>query len=317
MNDASAVNDSFRALVLKRLATLVPVAGLARRDDRGLCGMVPRVESGLVRLGFRRGSVIYPGLHECGRAATCPRCAREPLRDRRAKIEALLATNHARGGDSVMVSLSVGFPATAGLHERWGYLRDMFTMLSIKTRRTREKMGKIGQIKIVHLLHGKDGWHAHLHVVLLLNKRITQRDADALADKETVIWADLAQSPERTCTAYPMAQRYTLIGRTPKDFQRVAKYLTKGLEEIEWGDELEPGDDFNCTLDHHRNRSPWQLMNDVAFNRHILALAPLSEWANVMASSDFQAHHVPNKLKDTAARVHTSARILGTDRTAA
>ncbi len=283
---------------MARLLATLRVAG-AR-----VCGVSLKRGHNSVRLVFEHGRLTFRGLWMCERRYTCPTCSPRWLRKQRDAIQMLLADNDTLGGDSVMVSLSLAFPLGLTLSERWGILRDLNTKLgaSKRSRTARAAAGKIGLVKVVHPIHGEHGWHVHLHLLYILNRGITGTEADKLKQVETAVWADLAD--KAGCAAEPGVQTYTRIGRTEGDFKRVARYLTKGIQEIELGRKAPNLDYYTCRLERGKNRSPWQMLDDATFHDDTDALAPLREWVEVMESATFQTVHLPRRLMT---RLHEDA----------
>ncbi|WP_152649160.1 hypothetical protein [Demequina flava] len=208
-----------------------------------------------------------------------------------------------------MVSLSVKFSASS-LMERWDTLAAMLTALSKSKRAAtaRKRVGKAGQVKFLHLVHGRSGWHAHLHLLYVLDRSVARTEVDELARVEESVWQEIAD--KHNCKAVPMAQVHRLVERAQDDRERVARYFTKALEEIELGTTVDE-EILRCRADHDGSRSGWQLIEDYALREDPSAAKPLQEWLRVMIHTKRQSTHIPRALIEKLRRA-TDAR--GNDR---
>ncbi|WP_430868975.1 hypothetical protein [Demequina aurantiaca] len=281
-----------RVASLERALALAEMRAVLDPEANFVCGVSAEDDCAGIGLKLGPGSVQFVGRKTCGITTICPRCGKKRLWTQRRRLEELLLENSAGGGGAILVSLSLDFPHHLSLAQRWTILRDAWGGLTASTRRRRAAAGVFRRARIVHLLHGTDGWHVHLHCVYFLLAPISDSAASTLATAEAKRWSELAT--QHGCGAHSDIQTYTVIGDTKEDAKRVSSYLTKAVEEIEY-DRGSDSPMFTCRLDR-KNKSPWQLLNDASLRGDLAAQVPLREWMQVVGSKNFKQQSIPTAL---------------------
>ncbi len=127
------------------------------------------------------------GIQRCGSPWCCPICS-PVIRERRAReIDEGLGRHLAAGGGAVFVTLTAPHQLRDGLAPRLALMGEALRHLlnGAPWRRRAARLGYIGMIRAVEVTWGEvNGWHAHLHAVLLLDRPAT---ADEVADLDR--WA--------------------------------------------------------------------------------------------------------------------------------
>ncbi|MFV0633995.1 hypothetical protein [Demequina sp.] len=293
-----------RTKLLQRLLAMSAVMLRLRPGHSKTCGVAPQPgrQVSLDRDDIR---AFYSGRARCNAYNLCPRCCRGKLRALRREITTLFKDCLTLKRDTMMVSLSLGFPPNTSLATRWDLLQAVLESLSDdkSVRNARKAVGKErGYLKVTHLLHGDLGWHAHVHLIYILNRTITDEEAARLETAESLAWQRLAKS--KGCIGYPPAQRHRLVDRTEKDAAATARYLTKALEEIEFGDAHVEKDRFACAADRG-NRSAWQLIASAALAGDVAAEAPIREWSAVVSNP--RTHNMFLRPTTLMERLHAAA----------
>lgn len=228
-----------------------------RRGEPGArvraCGRV-RV-GGEVAIVEREGRCHYCGLVRCGSVWSCPVCSSQ-IRAERAKDVTRVVEWHAEKHGAEGAQL-----LTLTLRHRYGdQLADLRFGLSNAYRRFVrgepwkrfvERVGLVGSVRALEVTHGGNGWHPHLHAVVLV------RDAAALASELPWLrerWQECVVR-ELGVAAEPNAEH----GVDLRPCHR-ADYLAKlGLEVVA------PG---SAKAGRQGNRTPWEIAADLCALPH-------------------------------------------------
>lgn len=126
----------------------------------------------------------YSNVQLCGLVHLCPVCSPRIRAERATEInEALARWNAARGNGSIaLATLTLPHVWDEPLSALLSLVADGFARLTQgKAWKTlREEFGLAGYIRAHDITHGANGWHPHLHVVLLAEKPISDRAARRL-----------------------------------------------------------------------------------------------------------------------------------------
>jgi hypothetical protein len=172
---------------------------LAANRRVSLCGMIavhsaPQV---VVNCFEARTDVFCRGVLACGRQWGCPVCAARRARKRADEIKRLL---FGCGDRTVqMLTLTV-------THRRGQALRDLCSVLlrALNRLRTRRRVRELfarhveATVRALEVTHGRNGWHPHLHVLLV---------TDAWTDAERRVLEEewLLVAPEGTTVSRGVA----------------------------------------------------------------------------------------------------------------
>ena len=121
-----------------------------------------------------RTTAGYGGLETCGRIWLCPVCAAK-IRVRRGDEVAEGVGRHiASGGGAYFVTATLphdqGDALTASLEtltKTWRYLTQ-----GRRYQDEKDRFGILGTIKAIEVTHGRNGWHPHIHAVILTTRKL-------------------------------------------------------------------------------------------------------------------------------------------------
>lgn len=130
---------------------------------------------------------------------------------------------------------------------------------SAKVQGDKHTYGIAHYIKSVEVTHGANGWHVHLHVLLLCHRRLTETERAALSSRMFLRWSNAAvrkgfEAPE---------ERYGINLKEAVTDQNTAKlgaYLTKG-QTSKLANELTGG--IASKQARGENRTPFQVLLDM------------------------------------------------------
>lgn len=258
--------------------TLGRVAGCGRRLVGGQVAILHGGEGTQARLH---------GVETCGSVWLCPVCASKIAEHKRGDIEAVV-TAHVEGrklvrpegpppadsygewwwaqqrewtpttpGGVYMVTLTVPHHAWNSLSHLRENVADGWRRLirGAPWERFKDRYGVIGFIRAMEVTHGKNGWHPHLHV-LLLGDAVVDVDAmrDWLAERWARIIARLGLADENK--AWDVYEHGVEAHKCERA-ETAGDYLGK------WGCDAELAK-WHTKQGRGKNRSPWDLLADAA-----------------------------------------------------
>ena len=138
---------------------------------------------------YRRGeaektSTYYRGLQVCGSVWSCPVCASKITERKRQELVQVIDQHTATRGGVMLLTLTVphtwedrAFKVADGLLEAYrafGQGRDRWTLAV---------PGYLGSVRSLEVTHTANGWHPHLHVLVVTAERLTDVQRLMLADE--------------------------------------------------------------------------------------------------------------------------------------
>lgn len=141
-----------------------------------------RVRVGEV-VGVRHGAAGagFSGLATCGSVWACPVCSAKILATRSIEIGAGLLSWENRGGQLVMGTLTMRHHAGQPLASEWDALRRAWDSV-VRSRvwaKWRDRLGSPGYVLVTEVTFGDNGWHVHLHFVLLIGGEVQGDEVDS------------------------------------------------------------------------------------------------------------------------------------------
>ena len=170
-------------LALKR--TLWRITGL-RGPAR--CGRVPI--SATVEVWKGPEGASFRCLERCHSVWVCPTCAPAIRSGRARELGSALGRWLGAGGGVVMLTLTL--PHDQG--DRLGALFDGVAsswkaVLQDKlVRRVRARLEVVGFVRSMEVTHGENGWHPHLHVLIVTERPLERSERKALHDEAARAW---------------------------------------------------------------------------------------------------------------------------------
>ena len=228
------------------------------------CGCQPIL--GHVDIRIQEGNAFYAGIETCGSIWVCPVCAPKIAETRRLEVEQAISTHNASGGDAWMATLTIP-------HHKFQSARELRLAVAKTWRkviagspwsRAKKRSGIIGMIRALEVTHGGNGWHPHLHVVLLLSGQAREWEAERLGEFIYLRWARFIEKDgfgECSKQAFSFKKAYST--------KEVGDYLTKhgAGEEVArkaWGVDAELTKPAFKTGKSNGSRTPWQILQDAA-----------------------------------------------------
>jgi Replication protein len=124
----------------------------------------------------------FSGLQTCGSIWICPVCSSKILARRSVETGVLLLGWESQGGRMAMGTLTMRHNKGHSLRQEWDALGKAWASVigSQVWRKWKQRVGSPGLVKVVEVTYGKNGWHVHLHFVLLVGASCTEADVDEL-----------------------------------------------------------------------------------------------------------------------------------------
>lgn len=173
------------------------------------CGRYAASDAGVgvrVSEGPEGRSAGFAGLQHCGSVWACPVCSAKIAATRQAEIESGLRAWHERGGRVGLVTQTMRHQQGQALSDLWDGVSDawhastsgrswsadqrIFGVPMARTIRSGKRKGeavienRIRTIRVVEVTHGDNGWHVHIHALILFRGSATAAEADS--DLQTI-----------------------------------------------------------------------------------------------------------------------------------
>lgn len=188
LRDRTKVAVSRRARYRLRAGVLWGDSSLERVRK---CGKVSRAENGLVGGRVHEGRAGFSGLATCGSPWACPPCAAKIAAKRAEDLRTVLAWATAQGHTVAMFTTTVQHHKKHTLAELWD--AEMKAWSSVTSGGRWQKMtaqyGILGWVRAFEATHGwVNGWHPHLHVVVVLEGKRSSAEVNALGGEMFDRW---------------------------------------------------------------------------------------------------------------------------------
>lgn len=195
--------------------TLQAITANPRVAKCGRCRVRPSVE---VHLG-PNGRAHYSGLASCGSVWLCPVCAAKVDARRAEEVSRVLQGHIANGGGVYFLTHTLPHNIGDKL-ERTRALASLGFRCLLQGKgwqRIKARLGVVGFIRALEVTHGGNGWHPHIHSLLLTRAPLTPEGERELAGYGFARWATAV-----------VRQGHPAPNRDAYRFQRVA---TEGISE--------------------------------------------------------------------------------------
>jgi len=226
------------------MATLAPSSS-DRKQQR--YGLLEFVRSNTSRVGGRKcmfalgatvsvvsgpsGVARVGGVQRCGSVWACPVCAPTIRENRAAEIDTALGKHLASGGLAYFLTSTVRHSAGTPLADTLRLVQAAWSDAWRPASLRKKQRGYLGQIRAVEITHGRNGWHPHLHSVVLFEAGTTTAAAESVLNGFASNWSTQLQRRGATCGRSGVDYRPVI------DADGVSKYLAK--VEGGWGAGLE------------------------------------------------------------------------------
>jgi hypothetical protein len=145
----------------------------------------------LLREGVCDGCAAFGGLVTCGSVWACPDCSAKISARRAQELDQLVHWNAKRGGSLALLTLTMqhhtGHRLRAlrrGLTGAWRHVTQSRGWKSAK-----KQLGMDGYVRALEATHGENGWHLHIHCLLIFDGPISNEMVQVLADEVWARWS--------------------------------------------------------------------------------------------------------------------------------
>ena len=138
----------------------------------------------IVTLHVHDGHSHFGGVETCGSVWACPVCAAKITEGRKEDIQIVLDGHRKAGGRAYMATLTIP-------HYRFQDAKTLRKAVSTAFRKVkagrrwqeaRNRYHWAGDVRALEVTHGGNGWHPHLHVLVLFDAPASQEDAHAFGE---------------------------------------------------------------------------------------------------------------------------------------
>lgn len=215
------------------------------------------------------GVAHYAGLQVCGLVWLCPVCAPKIRAARALEIDQTLAVWLDRHGAGSVQLWTFTEPHTMGepLKELRETVRSAYRALCSGRAwmSVKKSFGLAHVIVALDVTVGPNGWHPHLHVIVLGERALTDTEMRALRSIVFQRWSDALMARGRVAP-HPVHGLDMERARSRKD---IGRYVCQVIGETDddsraWGIAQETARTDLKKSREHGHRTPWQLLEDIA-----------------------------------------------------
>lgn len=167
---------------------------------------------------------FYGGLMVCGSVWVCPVCAAKISERRRAELTKAFAAHKRHGGQMSMLTLTFS-------HSKSDKLSDLIVAFAKALKKLqsgkryaqlRQRLGYVGTIRALEITFGENGWHPHVHLLIMHKYEIDPANHADIEDKYFDLWSGAC--------AFEGLSTSRKHGVKLDDAKEAEKYISK------WGD---------------------------------------------------------------------------------
>jgi len=214
------------------------------------------------------GHAHFANLQLCASVHACPVCAAKVRNRRAAEIEIGLARHLAAGGGAEFVTFTLPHDFGDRLAPLLEAIAAAYRCVTQGRAATEdaETFGLCGSIKALEVNVGPNGWHPHLHVIMLTTAPLSARGEALLRSRLFSRWADGIEA-----AGYRRPLRQFVDVRPVHNSAGVAAYTAKVYDENRVGLEVARSDLKQGRGSSHR--SAWALLADAHEGADVADLA--------------------------------------------
>ena len=217
-NEQPSMDDRFLRYQMQSVAKhILP------RNRVGICLRHQIEKYGNVDLYKHRSTqkAFYGGLMVCGNVWVCPVCASKISERRRVELKKAFKAHLDTGGYCTMVTLTFSHSSRDKLDDLLLALGKSMATFSRGKRHDnfRKEIGLIGKIRAFEITYGENGWHPHIHLLLMHSIEIEPWEWTNMEDKLYSMWSGacaksgLETSREHGLKIHDAAEASTYIGK--------------------------------------------------------------------------------------------------------
>ena len=243
-------------------------------DRLKTCGHTAVSTSGVVVRGGAQG-VGFAGLATCGSVWACPVCASKIAAHRGTELGTVLQLAQDQGKTVAMVTLTVRHQKGDSLKSVWDAVAHGWNRITSGKPwgKMQEQHGVVGWARAVEVTHGSNGWHVHVHAVLVLDKQ-GEANAVRLGDRMFARWSAGLEAKGFSAVATAGGLDVS-VSKSAAD--QLGRYLAKmgGQTINQLALEATHG---AFKGGRETNRSPFQIVKDFLTTGDVSDLAIWREW---------------------------------------
>lgn len=266
---------------------------IARRDRRskrwGLLGQLREV-SGIERLRkCRRVSIMpggtvgvripgqlgaagagYSGLATCASVWACPCCAAKIAHARAEDLGQVLSWATSEGHTVALATMTMRHHAGQQLRDSWNALGKAWGRVTSggQWEKATDRYGLLGFARAVEVTHGENGWHCHVHAVLVLEGPVSPQRVRLLGEHMFGVWERGLHS--KGYTAVRDSGGLDVRVTSDETEERLAEYLCKQLAVEATHGHAKQG--------RRKGRTPFQIASDFFATGDMADLELWGEW---------------------------------------
>jgi hypothetical protein len=238
-------------LALRALLRQVTEVDRCKRCGRDILG-------GAAVVKVREGVAHFANIESCGRVWLCAVCSAKIRARRGDEIAEAVGRHIANGGGAYFATATLPHDQGDALQASLDVLTKAWRALMTGKASTteRERFGILGNIKAVEITHGRNGWHPHIHAVILTSGDVSVLELCDWFGRLDARWARaltrLGWAPGKVGYRF----RLDLVNRSTA--AGLAAYVTK-VQESGLGNEIARAD---LKRGRKSSRTPLQILAD-------------------------------------------------------
>lgn len=165
------------------------------------CGRFPTETNGRIELQLtdeQRAQLV--GLQSCGSVWVCPVCNARVMSLRSLEIAAALQLHEQAGGRVAFMTFTLRHARKDSLTALWEAVSHAWGRVTSGRGWVAQKHQVSGWVRVIEVTFGRNGWHVHIHTVMLLNPETSEGDFRRLHSGMVSRWIAAAEAKGFTPT---------------------------------------------------------------------------------------------------------------------